>query len=151
MASAAAAGMPSKASLAAAAAGEALAFLLHPMGSTGQFPTSLIDEAWNVLSSKGQSLGAVNAQAAAGSMAQGGAGGGVSKRQMEERAQGSEALLKLAGLVGLTPVKQELLNLRDQVGGQGLVDQLSFIGKAGPNFHGIRCSWIYYICPVAGD
>jgi hypothetical protein len=111
---AAGARVPSTAALEAAAAGEALAYLLHPMVSAEQLPKSLTDEAWSVLRAKAQAFSTVNAMQQA-ALAAGNAGSKVSKQQMVERAQGSKALLKLADLIGLSSIKQELLNLRDQV------------------------------------
>ncbi len=101
----------------AQAVGHALAFLLHP--ATDQLPAGLLQEARQVLAGRAGGLSSSMAvQMAAGPSAPGGGPGGSSAAQQAgfaKRAQGSKALGQLVGLVGLGPVKEQLLALRDQV------------------------------------
>lgn len=93
------------------AAGEALAFLLHP--STAGLPQLLTDEAQAVLKAKSAALASSGPQAvAAGSNA---GAGSQQYAAWEERAKRSEALTKLLGLTGMQPVKKDLFSLAAQV------------------------------------
>ena len=121
----------------AAAAGHALAFLLHPAvypqaaaaavgggggggGAPGAAATEasihqyLVDEALRVLQSKGKA--AFSSTAASPLLAAGGSGGkGSSGEALRARARGSKVLLELLDMTGLEPVKKAMLDLADQV------------------------------------
>ncbi|PNH08303.1 NFX1-type zinc finger-containing protein 1 [Tetrabaena socialis] len=94
----------------ARAAGQALAYLLHP--ETAQLPSALRDEALRLLRELAPSLSGpmVPAAAAAGGSASG-AGGGGQPAGWVERARRSASLSKLLQLTGLAPVKQAMFDL----------------------------------------
>ncbi len=98
-----------------AAVGEALAFLMHPLAT--QLPPSLLDEAMKLICDKAPAAMAPGAGAlqpmtpAARALAE--------RRQLESEAQGSEVLSELMKLTGMTPIKRQMLGLRDEVRGGG--------------------------------
>eukprot|EP00878_Enallax_costatus_P035284 GHUV01039301.1.p1 GENE.GHUV01039301.1~~GHUV01039301.1.p1 ORF type:complete len:231 (+),score=102.20 GHUV01039301.1:805-1497(+) len=120
----------------AQAAGEALAFLLHPAtglvsaaatagsggaGSKGALPAGLVSEAWQLLASKTKSAfssaGAVAAAGGAGTIkAPGSSRGSSSTWEKAAQDKKSKALQELVKMIGLEPVKRQMFNLADQVG-----------------------------------
>lgn len=105
----------------ARAAGEALAFLLHPAvyatitdssssGGSSKLPDALSHLALQLLSEQGKA--AFSTAVGAGGTATAAAAG-----SWEQRAEGSKskALQELVKLTGLDPVKREMFNLADQV------------------------------------
>ena len=103
--------------------GQAVAFLLHP--DTAQLPASLAREALQVLANRAARL---SPGAGAASTQTAGAGprpsAAAQRASFEQRAQGSKALSQLVGMVGLQPVKEQLLGLADQVGASCCCRQL---------------------------
>ncbi len=97
--------------------GQALAFLLHP--ATAQLPASLAQEALQVLEDRAARLSA-GAAAAQTSGAGPSPSAAAQRTGFEQRAQGSKALSQLVGMVGLQPVKEQLLSLADQVRGSSV-------------------------------
>ena len=98
----------------AAAVGHALAFLLHPASAAGRMPSALLEEAWQVLASRGKSV--ANPGPVATASIGGGMDGKSVSRVWEARAKGSKALTQLLELTGMDPVKKQLFSLADQVG-----------------------------------
>lgn len=97
----------------ARAAGEALAFLLHPVAA--QLPRSLTDRAFKVLSKCAALLGEYR-NAATVSSASGDGSSLLSKKvaAWERRGEKTPSFKKLLALTGLAPVKQALANLADK-------------------------------------
>jgi hypothetical protein len=116
----------------AAAVGHALAFLMHPAvyaasttdtsGSANTQPSSaaavhrcLIDEALAVLASKGNAAFSSTTASPLLSGATGGSQAGSSAKELRTRAGRSMVLLEMLEMTGLEPVKEQMLNLADQV------------------------------------
>lgn len=117
----------------AAAVGHALAFLLHPAvyaataaqdtsGSTRSEPSPaaavhrcLIDEALAVLASKSKAAFSSTSASPLLSGASGGSQAGSSMEALRTRAGRSKVLLEMLEMTGLEPVKEQMLNLADQV------------------------------------
>lgn len=105
------------------AVGHALAFLLHPATREGHMPSSLVDDAWKLLSSKASVWASPGLATAAGSSAAAVSASGASsnsrttvRKAWEERAKKVPSLKKLLELTGLASVKEEMFSLADQVG-----------------------------------
>jgi hypothetical protein len=124
----------------AAAAAQALAFLMHPAvfpqaaagagaatstaagQSTGSaaLQACLISEAWAVLRAKGTSAFSSTSASPLLPEASSSKAGSGSQQELKARAKGSKVLLELLEMTGLEPVKQAMLNLAEEVGGQAL-------------------------------
>ena len=108
----------------AQAAGEALAFLLHP--AAAQLPQPLHARALALLSKCTAVLGDYRAAAAVGA-GNGGAAAAESARKQsawERRAEKTTSFKKVLALTGLAPVKQALAELADKVRGESVLRRL---------------------------
>jgi hypothetical protein len=99
----------------ARAAGHAVAYLLHP--GTQQLPSSFIADAFQVLASTAPLLLTASGRVSTGDRQVSRSTARKVQEELEERAESSKALQKLVGLVGLVPVKKDLLDLAARVGG----------------------------------
>ncbi len=112
-------GSPQRAASNARAAGEALAFLLHPWAATpGALPDSLVQLATEVLQRTAPGLldptGGVLQQQLGGG---GGGGGGGLGPQYDALAKRYPSLAQMKGMVGLAPVKRAMAELAAAVRG----------------------------------
>ena len=127
----------------AQAAGEALAFLLHP--AAAQLPQPLHARALALLSKCTAVLGDYRAAAAvvAGNGGAAAAEGARKQSAWERRAEKTASFKKVLALTGLAPVKQALAELADKVRGESVLRRLhhclhapvkirSGTGRSGP-------------------
>lgn len=156
----------------AQAAGEALAFLLHPAtglvsaattadsvgaSTNSVLPASLITEVWQLLAVKTRSafssVGAVAAAGGAGSIQAPGSGtNGSSTWEKAAQDKKSKSLQELVKMIGLEPVKKQMFNLADQVG-SGAASTFSIsANKPTLRFWGLVADIVYlWSCYHAGS
>jgi hypothetical protein len=102
-----------KLKLSAQAAGEALAYLLHPASTSSSHSAGLVQRAADILQQQGAAAFASSTAEAITAAGVGASGG--DKEDWAERAGSSKALRELAAMVGLEGVKRAMCDLADEV------------------------------------